>query len=188
MATFAQIITMKKLSNEELGRMDAAAFKAAEKFPFIIVLDNIRSMNNIGSIFRTADAFRIEELLLCGLTACPPHREIQRTALDATESVSWTYFEETAQCIPYLRSKAYRIYALEQAVPSVMLQDSGLEAGEKIALIVGNEIDGVDEKLLPMVDGCIEIPQYGTKHSLNVAVSTGIALWELFRTRMLNKK
>lgn len=171
---------MRKLSNEELGRMDADAFKGSEKFPFVLVLDNIRSMNNIGSMFRTADAFRIQELLLCGLTACPPHREIQRTALDATESVDWKYFNETREAIPYLRQKGYRIYAVEQATPSIPLHTLHIAPGEKIALIMGNEVNGVDEILLPLVDGCIEIPQFGTKHSLNVAVSTGIVLWDIF--------
>jgi 23S rRNA (guanosine2251-2'-O)-methyltransferase len=179
---------MRKLSNDELGRMDAVEFKQAEKFPFILVLDNIRSMNNIGSMFRTADAFRIEEMLLCGLTACPPHREIQRTALDATESMQWKYFSETIETIVYLREKGYRIFAVEQAELSQTLADFQPKAGEKIALIMGNEVNGVDEILLPLVDGCIEIPQFGTKHSLNVAVSTGIVLWDLFTKRFSAKK
>ncbi len=184
---FAQKV-MRKLSNDELDRLDVEAFKDAAKFPFILVLDNIRSMNNIGSMFRTADAFRIEELLLCGLTACPPHREIQRTALDATSSVAWKYFNETREAIPYLRDKGYKIFAVEQADPSQLLQFVQPVPGEKIALIMGNEVNGVDEILLPLIDGCIEIPQFGTKHSLNVAVSTGIVLWDLFNKSILTKK
>lgn len=176
---------LRKLGNEELGRMSADEFKAAEKFPFILMLDNIRSMNNIGSMFRTADAFRIEELLLCGVTACPPHREIQRTALDATESVSWKYFEHSADAIPYLREKGYRIYAVEQAEGAVPLHQLQPVPGERIALIMGNEINGVSEELMELVDGCIEIPQFGTKHSFNVAVSAGITLWDLYSKTLL---
>ncbi len=171
---------LRKRSNEELGRLDAGQFKSAEKYPLVLVLDNIRSMNNIGSMFRTADAFRIEEMLLCGLTACPPHREIQRTALDATESVSWTYYSHTTDALAYLKKKGYRIYAVEQAEGSVPLNAFQPAPDEKIALIMGNEINGVDDALMDQVDGCLEIPQFGTKHSFNVAVSAGIVLWDLF--------
>jgi tRNA G18 (ribose-2'-O)-methylase SpoU len=178
----------RKIPNDELGRLSIDGFKNAGKYPFILVLDNIRSMQNIGSIFRTADAFRIEGLLLCGITACPPHREIQRSALDATESVDWKYFENTADAITYLRSLNYTIYAVEQADPMIPLQQFELRAGQKTALILGNEINGVDEGLLKLVDGCIEIPQFGTKHSLNVAVSAGIVLWDLFVKGVLGGK
>lgn len=171
---------LRKLGIDEMGRLDVAGFKAAEKHPFVLVLDNIRSMNNIGSMFRTADAFRIEEILLCGLTACPPHREIQRTALDATESVDWTYFEHTADAIAHLKTRGYRIYAVEQAQGASLLCDFRPAKEGKIALILGNEVNGVDEALLEQVDGCLEIPQFGTKHSFNVAVSAGIVLWDLF--------
>ena len=169
-----------KIPNEALRRLDIESFKKAEKFPIIIVLDNIRSMQNIGSMFRTGDAFRVEEILLCGITACPPHREIQRAALDATESVSWQYFETTRQALEYLKSKGYTIYAVEQASPAVALQDLRVSEGQKAAFVFGNEVDGVDERLFDLVDACIEIPQFGTKHSFNVAVSLGIVLWGLY--------
>lgn len=172
---------IRKIPNHALGRLDVAAFRNAPKFPFILVLDNIRSMQNIGSLFRTADAFRIEEILLCGITACPPHREIQRAALDATESVCWKYFEHTRQAIDYLRDKKYTLWAVEQTEPGILLQDTSLLPGQATALIFGNEIHGVDENILPLTDACISIPQFGTKHSLNVAVSAGIVLWDLFR-------
>lgn len=171
---------LRKLGNDELGRLSAEEFKNSEKFPFILVLDNIRSMNNIGSMFRTADAFRIEEMLLCGVTACPPHREIQRTALDATESVAWQYFAQGTDALDYLKAKGYKIFAVEQAEGAVLLNDMKFTPETKIALIMGNEINGVDAELMKMVDGCIEIPQFGTKHSFNVAVSAGITLWDLY--------
>ncbi len=170
----------RKIPNAELGRLSTEEFRGAEKFPFVLVLDNIRSMNNIGSMFRTADAFRIEEILLCGITACPPHREIQRSALDATESVTWRYFEHSREAVEYLRSQGYSIYAVEQAEPRIFLNEMQVIPGQRIALIMGNEVHGVDDELLDLADGCIEIPQYGTKHSFNVAVSAGIVLWELF--------
>lgn len=171
---------MRKLSNDELGRLSIPEFKKAPKFPFVLVLDNIRSMNNTGSVFRTADAFRIEELILCGITACPPHREIQKTALDATESVNWRYFDQTAEAIAYLKGKNYKVYAIEQTDISVDLRNFFPEQNQKTAAILGNEIHGVDEKILSLTDGCIEIPQFGTKHSLNVAVSAGILLWDWY--------
>jgi tRNA G18 (ribose-2'-O)-methylase SpoU len=171
---------MRKLANKELGRLTIEEFHSASKFPFILVLDNIRSMSNTGSIFRTCDAFRVEELLLCGITACPPHREIQRTALDATESVAWKHFEKTVKAVEYLHEKNFLVYAIEQIDHSVILHDFIPVKGKKIALIFGNEINGIDEQLLSIIDGCIEIPQFGTKHSFNVAVSAGIVLWDLF--------
>jgi 23S rRNA (guanosine2251-2'-O)-methyltransferase len=177
---------LRKLANSELGRLTIEGFRSAPKFPFVLVLDNIRSMNNIGSIFRTADAFRIEEILLCGVTACPPHREIQRTALDAAESVSWQYFEQTSLAVTYLRKKGFEIYAIEQTDNAVFLQDIKPEKKTKTAIILGNEINGVDEQLLPLVDGCIEIPQFGTKHSFNVAVTAGIVLWDFYsKTKLI---
>ena len=176
---------MRKLSNGELGRLSIEEFKTAPKFPFVLVLDNIRSMSNIGSMFRTGDAFRVEELLLCGITACPPHREIQRTALDAAESVSWQYFEQTILAVKYLHKKGYAVYAAEQASKSVLLQDFQPVSGKKIAVIFGNELRGIDDQILSVVDACIEIPQYGTKHSFNVAVSAGIILWDLFYKTVL---
>lgn len=178
---------MRKLENKELNRISIEEFKKTTKQPVILVLDNIRSMNNTGSVFRTADAFRIEELLLCGLTARPPHREIQRAALDATESVKWQYFDNTIQAIDYLRNRNYRIFALEQTNESVFLQNFEYLQDDKTALIFGNEISGVDEKILPLVDGCIEIPQFGIKHSFNVAVSAGIVLWHMLGKSGSNK-
>jgi tRNA G18 (ribose-2'-O)-methylase SpoU len=178
---------MRKLANSELGRMSMEEFRNAEKHPFTIILDNIRSMHNVGAIFRTADAFRIEEVLLCGHTACPPHREIQRTALDATESVQWQHFSETREAIAYLRQQNYGVFGLEQTDHSVMLQDVRLPAHKKIAFIVGNEIRGIDPGLLEDIDGCWEIPQFGTKHSLNVGVSAGIVLWHLMHASLLNQ-
>lgn len=168
---------MKKISNEELHRISAGEFKASEKKPIIVVLDNVRSMNNIGSIFRTCDAFRVEHLFLCGITACPPHREIQKTALDATESVEWKYFESTAGALNYLKSIGYTIIAIEQTNESQMLNQAELNADAKIALVFGNEINGVDDHCLPLCDYSIEIPQFGIKHSFNIAVSAGIVLW-----------
>jgi 23S rRNA (guanosine2251-2'-O)-methyltransferase len=179
---------MRKLANNELGRLSTAEFHAATKFPFILILDNIRSLHNVGSVFRTADAFRIEELLLCGFTGCPPHREIQRTALDATESVKWKYFETTLQAVEYLHERNYKVYALEQTDSSILLQNFKIPEKDRIAIILGNEISGVEENLLPHIEGCIEIPQFGTKHSFNVAVSAGILLWELFNKCILANK
>jgi 23S rRNA (guanosine2251-2'-O)-methyltransferase len=178
---------MRKLANTEMGRLSIDEFKSAPKFPFVLVLDNIRSMSNIGSIFRTADAFRIEELLLCGITACPPHREIQRTALDASESVKWKYYEHTESAVRHLHKHDYAVYAAEQVEGSILLQDFKPVTGKKIAVIMGNELHGIDDNILSIVDGCIEIPQYGTKHSFNVAVSAGIILWDLFRHTALKK-
>lgn len=175
---------MPKLKNDELNRMSIDEFKNSQKHPFVIVLDNIRSMNNIGSIFRTADAFRVEEMLLCGITACPPHREIQRTALDAAESVSWKYFDNTISAIEYLRKTEYSVYAIEQTTNAIDLQNF-IPEKEKIAFIFGNEVNGVDDKLLSIADGSIQIPQFGTKHSFNVAVSAGIVLWDIFTKKKL---
>ena len=172
---------MKKLKLEELGRMDVAAFKAASKTPIIIVLDNIRSMNNIGSVFRSADAFAVEAIYLCGITAQPPHREIEKTALGATDSVQWKYFENTLAAIADLKAKAYRICAIEQVANSVSLAQLSIDKELKYALIFGNEVMGVDQQAINQSDTCIEIPQFGTKHSFNIAVTAGIVLWECYR-------
>ena len=171
---------MRKLNNDELERLDIQHYKQVEKLPCIVVLDNVRSLNNIGSVFRTSDAFRIQAIYLCGITATPPHREIHKTALGATESVSWAYFEQTEQAIEKLRSDSYKIFAVEQAENSIPLASFELEGGQKIALIFGHEIKGVSQEVVNLSDGCIEIPQYGTKHSLNVSVSAGIVVWEVF--------
>ena len=170
---------MRKLTNEELDRKSVTEFRASEKSPFIIVLDNVRSLNNIGSIFRTADAFLVEGLWLCGITATPPHREIHKTALGATESVAWRYFANTAEAVRELRESGYVVVSVEQAEGSVSLDRFVAEPGKKYALVFGHEIKGVSDEVVDMSDTCIEIPQYGTKHSFNVAVSAGIVLWEL---------
>ena len=172
---------MKKLKLEELGRMDVAAFKAASKTPIIIVLDNIRSMNNIGSVFRSADAFAVESIYLCGITAQPPHREIEKTALGATDSVQWKYFENTLAAIADLKAKAYHICAIEQVANSVSLAQLTIDKDLKYALIFGNEVMGVEQQAINQSDTCIEIPQFGTKHSFNIAVTAGIVLWECYR-------
>jgi tRNA G18 (ribose-2'-O)-methylase SpoU len=170
---------MRKLSNPELNRKSVSDFQAAPKAPFILVLDNVRSMNNVGSVFRTADAFLVEAVWLCGITATPPHREIQKTALGATESVAWSYFSTTVEAIKELKEKGYVVISVEQADGAVSLDSYVPDAGEKYALVFGHEINGVSEEVVNMSDTCIEIPQYGTKHSFNVAVSAGIVLWEL---------
>ncbi len=170
---------MKKLTNEQLNRMDAASFRQAEKLPVWIVLDNIRSQHNIGSVFRSADAFRAEGISLCGISAIPPHREIHRTALGAEESVAWRYYPHTPDAVNELREQGYLVAAVEQAEGSVMLQDFDPEPGKKLALVFGNEINGVDESVMALANICIEIPQFGTKHSFNIAVSAGIILWDV---------
>ena len=172
---------MRKLKNEELNRLNVDEFKSAEKNPIILILDNIRSLNNIGSIFRTADAFRVEHIFLCGITAKPPHREIQKTALGATESVEWTYDEHTYKVVEDLKQKEYKIISLEQAEMSVMLNDFIPDIGSKYAIVLGNEVKGVDQQVIDLSDYCIEIPQFGTKHSFNVTVSNGIILWDLLQ-------
>lgn len=177
---------MRKLLNSELGRLTPGEFRSSEKAPFCVVLDNVRSHNNVGSVFRTCDAFRIEKILLCGITATPPHRDIQKTALGATESVEWSYFETTMDAVNRLRAAGYRIIAVEQAEGSTALQDMKPEPGTKYALIFGHEVNGVDQDVVDQSDFCIEIPQFGTKHSFNIAVSVGIVLWELSRQLSLN--
>ena len=172
---------MRKLSNDELGRKSVEDFKVSGKTPFIVVLDNIRSLNNIGSVFRTADAFLVESVYLCGITATPPHREIQKTALGATESVEWRYFDNVSEAIDELKRKDVKIVAVEQAEESVSPEEFAVEPGVLYALVFGHEINGVSQYVMEACDACIEIPQYGTKHSFNIAVSAGIILWELFK-------
>jgi 23S rRNA (guanosine2251-2'-O)-methyltransferase len=176
--SITEVSGMKKLSMDELNRKSAEEFKKAPKLPIVIVLDNVRSMNNVGSVFRTADAFLLHNIYLCGVTAKPPHREIQKTALGATETVEWKYFETTMEAINSLKSDGYKIYAVEQADKSIML-DKFRPASSNIALVFGNEITGVKQTVIDICDACIEIPQYGTKHSLNLAVSAGIVVWEV---------
>lgn len=172
---------MRRLLNSELNRKTIHEFRSSEKTPFIVVLDNIRSQSNVGSVFRTADAFLTKAVYLCGITATPPNREIQKTALGATESVSWKYFEKTLAAVEELRRDDYRIFAIEQAEGSIELQHTEIKKGEKYALIFGHEVNGVGQEILDICDACIEIPQFGTKHSFNIAVSAGIVLWELNR-------
>lgn len=176
---------MHKLSMEELNRLTKEQYETVDKLPVIIVLDNIRSLSNVGAVFRTADAFRIGELYLCGITACPPHREIHKTALGADETVKWQYFETTEEACKILKDKGYKIFAVEQVEGSQMLQDFKFELNT--ALIMGNEVEGVSEEALPYCDGALELPQEGTKHSLNVSVCAGIVMWEVFRQLHLFK-
>lgn len=171
---------MRKLLNSELGRKSLEEFRKAVKFPVVIVLDNIRSHHNVGSVFRTADAFLIEKICLCGITPVPPHRDIRKTALGATDSVEWSYYSTTVEAIRDLKEKGYKILGVEQAVESVKLQDFKTGHGEKYALVFGHEVKGIDQKVLDLCDVCIEIPQFGTKHSFNISVSAGIVLWEIF--------
>ncbi len=171
---------MKKLSMDELCRISVEEFKESDKIPLVVVLDNIRSLNNIGSVFRTADAFRVAKIMLCGITATPPHRDIHKTALGAENSVEWKYYENTIDCIADLKAAGYKVYAVEQADESVSLQSFQVMENDRIAVIVGNEVDGVDDDVIQASDGCIEIPQYGTKHSLNVSIATGIVIWDVF--------
>ncbi len=170
----------KKKSLQELNRIDVKGYKEADKLPLVIILDNIRSMSNIGSVFRTSDAFRVEAIYLCGICSKPPHKEIHKTALGATESVAWQYFDNTLDAIADLKQKGYKIVSIEQTHNSVPLQNFKPQAEEKIALILGNEVKGVEQSAIDASDFCVEIPQYGTKHSLNIAVTTGIMIWHVF--------
>jgi tRNA G18 (ribose-2'-O)-methylase SpoU len=172
---------MRKLLNEELGRPTIEEYANVDKLPVTVVLDNVRSAQNVGSFFRTADAFGIEQVALCGISCTPPNREIHKTALGAEQSVAWRYYPTTLECVEELRAKGYKIIAIEQIEGSTMLNDFRLEDGTKYALVFGNEVEGVDQAIADVVDGAIEIPQVGIKHSLNVSVSAGILMWEMFR-------
>jgi len=169
---------MRKLLNRELGRKSVEQFRNSEKSPFVIVLDNVRSMSNVGSVFRSADAFLAESICLCGITGVPPHPEIRKTALGATESVTWKYFKKTIEAVTELKSEGYRIIGIEQAEEAISLNDFLPEKNIKYALVFGHEVNGVDQEVINICDHVIEIPQFGTKHSLNIAVSAGIVLWE----------
>jgi tRNA G18 (ribose-2'-O)-methylase SpoU len=171
---------MKKLTADEMGRLSVDEFREKEKHKIVLVLDNIRSMHNVGSAFRTGDAFLVEKIVLCGITGTPPHREIQKTALGATDSVAWEYAESTVEALKSLREAGYTLIALEQTSKSVSLRAFQPEAGKHYALIFGNEVYGVQQEVVEMVDNCVEIPQFGTKHSFNVSVSMGIILWDFF--------
>ena len=171
---------MKKLSMEELNRLTTEEFRLAAKMPVIVVLDDIRSQHNIGSVFRTSDAFRVEAIHLCGITATPPHREISKSALGATESVNWKYYSDTLDSVNRLREAGYSIVVVEQTDDSIPPESLEFTAERKIALVFGNEVKGVRQEVVDIADACVEIPQMGTKHSLNVSVSAGIILWTLF--------
>ena len=173
-------MTRRKLKNIELNRLDVEQYRIAEKIPLIVVLDNIRSLNNVGAVFRTADAFLIEKIYLCGITAVPPHKEIHKTALGATESVDWEYRKSTLELVKRLRSEHVRVVSVEQTENSTFLQDFKPEKGNRYAVVFGNEVRGVGQEVVNASDHCLEIPQFGTKHSLNISVSCGIVLWDLF--------
>ena len=178
---------MRKRSLSELNRLSVAEFKSRPKTPLTLVLDNVRSALNVGSAFRTADAFAIEQIFLCGITAQPPNKEINKTALGATETVPWAYAADPAEVVQQLQSNGYQVLAVEQAKGSIQLQDFVPIGTEKYALVFGNEVNGVSESVMDLVNNCIEIPQFGTKHSLNISVCVGIVVWELF-IKILNAK
>jgi tRNA G18 (ribose-2'-O)-methylase SpoU len=173
---------MKKLSMEELNRKSVEEFKQSDKIPIIAVLENIRSAYNIGSVFRTADAFLLEGIYICGYSAFPPHKEIKKTALGAEETVHWKHFKTSKEAVEELKNDGYKIFAVEQTVGSIKLQQFSFQ--EKLAVVFGNEVTGVEQSTIEMADGCIEIPQFGMKHSLNISVAAGIVVWELIRLRI----
>ncbi|MFM7018979.1 RNA methyltransferase [Flavobacterium sp.] len=172
---------MRKLENSELDRKTVTDFKLADKTPIIIILDDIRSLHNIGSVFRTSDAFLIEKIYLCGITATPPNKEIHKTALGATDTVAWEYAKDVLEVIAKLKSENTTVYAIEQVENAVFLDNFQPETNKKYALVFGNEVYGVSQEAIKICDGCIEIPQLGTKHSLNISVSAGIVVWDLFQ-------
>jgi tRNA G18 (ribose-2'-O)-methylase SpoU len=178
---------MRKLKLDELGRLSVNEFKNAPKTPIIVVLDNIRSLHNVGSIFRTSDAFRIRSIFLCGITATPPHKEIHKTALGAEESVEWHYFNKTTDAVKKLRKEGYFLVGIEQTDESINLPAFETDTEKKYAVIFGNEVKGVDQQVIDECDMCLEIPQFGTKHSFNVSVSAGIVLWELAGKRLISQ-
>ena len=165
----------------ELNRISAEEFKKANKLPLVVILDNVRSLHNIGSVFRTSDAFRVECIYLCGITATPPHPEMHKTALGAEFTVDWKYVNNAVEAVDNLRQEGYIVFSIEQAENSIMLEDMRLEQGKRYAVVLGNEVKGVQQEVIDHSDGCIEIPQYGTKHSLNVSVTAGIVIWDLFK-------
>jgi 23S rRNA (guanosine2251-2'-O)-methyltransferase len=171
---------LRKLKLDELNRASVEEFKAQQKLPVAVVLDNVRSMHNVGSIFRTCDGFAVEQVCLCGITGQPPHREIEKTALGATQSIHWNYYSTPLEAVERLRQEGYTIIAIEQAEKSIMLNEFKTEPGKKFALIFGNEVNGVSDEVMQVIDACIEIPQFGTKHSFNIVVSAGIVLWDFF--------
>jgi 23S rRNA (guanosine2251-2'-O)-methyltransferase len=175
------MISMRKLANKELNRLSIPGFKKAEKIPVVVVLDNVRSLNNIGSVFRTADAFLVDRILLCGITATPPHKDIHKTALGATESVDWVYYPETAKAIEDLKHENYHIMAVEQTEQSISLDRFRIKNGVKYAFVFGHEVRGVSQEIVDLADTSLDIPQFGTKHSLNISVCAGMVIWEVFK-------
>jgi len=171
----------QKLKLEELGRVDVDTFKTMEKIPAVIIMDNIRSMHNVGAVFRTADAFLIEKIILCGITPRPPHREIHKAALGATESVEWQYYESVKEAVLDLKTQKYEVLGIEQTTDSIMITDYSIDKTKKYALVLGNEVEGVSDEILPHCNAFLELPQHGTKHSLNVSVCGGIVMWEFFK-------
>lgn len=171
----------RKLKITELNRISAEEFKKVDKLPLVVILDNVRSLHNIGSVFRTSDAFRVECIYLCGITATPPHPEMHKTALGAEFTVDWKYVNNAVEAVDNLRQEGYVVFSVEQAENSIMLEDMRLEQGKRYAVVLGNEVKGVQQEVIDHSDGCIEIPQYGTKHSLNVSVTAGIVIWDLFK-------
>lgn len=182
---------MRKLKITEMGRMNAAEFKASEKMPLVVVLDDVRSMYNVGSVFRTADAFRVEAIYLCGITACPPHPEIHKTALGAEDTVAWRHFATALEAVQQLKEQGYTVFSTEQCEGSTMLQALELSiagspsASPRYAIVLGNEVKGVHQEVVDASDGCIEIPQFGTKHSLNVSTTAGIVIWEFVKQLLI---
>lgn len=176
---------MHKLTTEEMNRLTVEEFRESEKLPLTVVLDNVRSLNNIGSVFRTSDAFRVEHISLCGITATPPHREIHKTALGAEETVEWSQHDDTAECVKTLKARGYRVYAVELAHDSLKLDRDSVATDRPIALVLGNEIEGVQEEVMALCDGFLEIPQAGTKHSLNVSCAAAIVIWEMYKLMKL---
>lgn len=172
---------MQKLKITEMNRLTADEFKEQPKTPLVVLLDNVRSLHNVGSVFRTADAFLVEAVYLCGITSTPPHAEIHKTALGAENTVDWKYYEDTHAALDELKSRGYIVFAIEQAKGSTMLTELKLDPTQKYVVVLGNEVKGVQQSVVSACDGCIEIPQFGTKHSLNVSVTGGIIIWEMFR-------
>jgi tRNA G18 (ribose-2'-O)-methylase SpoU len=183
---FPNLSVMRKLKVSEMNRLTVEEFKQQPKLPLVIVLDNVRSLHNVGSVFRTADAFRVEEIYLCGITRVPPHPELHKTALGAEDAVNWRYFQDTHQAIDDLKTKGYSVFSIEQAEGSTLLQNLQLPKNSKFAVVLGNEVKGVQQTVIDMCDGCVEIPQFGTKHSLNVSVTCGIIVWEFFKKMILS--
>lgn len=174
-------MNLRKLKTKELNRISNEDFKSTEKTRLIVILDNVRSLNNIGSVFRTADAYLVEKIYLCGITACPPNKDIHKTALGATDSVDWEYAESTVEVVRKLRDQGTEVFAIEQVENSMALQDFEPENNKTYAIILGNEVKGVDQEAINHSNGALELPQFGTKHSLNISVCSGIVIWELFK-------